>query len=260
MYTGRDLPWLQDVDSNSNNVSDVWYDRWQIVYRDVVILDGNNAQTGVYNLTEHDLANPTAYAEFKEMLLDAAVANQKPWQNPDQPLDCDRDGFIVPRDVLLVINEINRSGARKLPAPAGTTLPAVRYDANGDGFVTSNDVLQIINHINAVGNSGEGEGGEGEGTVAGNSFSLIVAPESASMPGAPVVEAVSPQAELNRNESVWMAENCELTEPDRSSISPQDESPNESPRSTDSLWDQDWLLDAFCGPLDPRGPSPGDSG
>jgi len=60
---GRDLPWLQDtVDEH------VW-SQWQVTYRDVVILDGANVPVGVYNLTDHDLADPANYAELRALLL-----------------------------------------------------------------------------------------------------------------------------------------------------------------------------------------------
>lgn len=74
---GRDIPLLQDVDADGDNGSDVW-DLWDITYRDVVILDDENVQVGVYNLTEHDLADPDNYATLRQMLVDAALAAQEP--------------------------------------------------------------------------------------------------------------------------------------------------------------------------------------
>ena len=47
---GRVLPWLQDVDANSDGKSDV-FTSWQVALRDIVILDGTNAKVGVYNAT-----------------------------------------------------------------------------------------------------------------------------------------------------------------------------------------------------------------
>ena len=63
---GRTLPWLQDV-----TAVDAW-SSWGVTFRDVVILDGNNLKVGVYNLTVHDLADSSNYAELKHMLLTAA--------------------------------------------------------------------------------------------------------------------------------------------------------------------------------------------
>ena len=45
----HDLPLLQDTEA-----VDVWHD-WAITYRDVVILDGENVQVGVFNLTGNSL-------------------------------------------------------------------------------------------------------------------------------------------------------------------------------------------------------------
>ena len=67
MIDGRVLPLLQDTAED-----DVW-GAWQVVYRDVVILDRDNAPVGVFNLTEHDLADAADYAALKTMLIDAAT-------------------------------------------------------------------------------------------------------------------------------------------------------------------------------------------
>jgi hypothetical protein len=74
---GRDIPLLQDVDSDGANNSHAW-DLWDVTYRDVVILDDENVPVGVYNLTEHDLADPDSYATLRQMLIDAALAVQEP--------------------------------------------------------------------------------------------------------------------------------------------------------------------------------------
>ena len=65
--SGRVLPWLQDTEAQA-----VW-ESWQVTYRDVVILDGENHRVGVFNLTAHDLAEPGEYAALRQMLLDAAA-------------------------------------------------------------------------------------------------------------------------------------------------------------------------------------------
>jgi len=129
--TGRTLPWLQDVDANDNSESDVWYDRWNVTYRDVVILDGGNAKVGVYNVTVHDLATPENYAALKEMLVDAAMASQKPWRNAGNPLDVDNNQSVVALDALVVINCLNSTGPQDLPPPpllAGNRQPLCRCE------------------------------------------------------------------------------------------------------------------------------------
>jgi hypothetical protein len=66
MSEGRDIPLLQDTAAQ-----DAW-GAWAVTYRDVVVLDRDNRVFGVFNLTEHDLANETHYATLKQMLVDAA--------------------------------------------------------------------------------------------------------------------------------------------------------------------------------------------
>jgi hypothetical protein len=62
----RSLPWLQDTQQ-----AKVWTS-WQVTYRDVIIVDGENKVIRAYNLTDHDLANGATYAELRDILLAAA--------------------------------------------------------------------------------------------------------------------------------------------------------------------------------------------
>lgn len=68
IVAGRTLPWLQDTAAE-----DVWK-RWEVVYRDVRILDSENRVRAVYNLTEHDLAQAANRAALKQLFLEAARA------------------------------------------------------------------------------------------------------------------------------------------------------------------------------------------
>ncbi len=72
MTAGRDIPWLQDVDDNEDGLSDTW-DSWDVAYRDVVILDGQNIKVGTFNLTTYDLGVPENYDTLRQMLVDAAL-------------------------------------------------------------------------------------------------------------------------------------------------------------------------------------------
>jgi hypothetical protein len=74
---GRDLPWLQDVDGDSNGSSDTWFN-WAITFRDVILVDENNEQVGVYNLTNNDLANAANYNTLRQMFVDAASTTSTP--------------------------------------------------------------------------------------------------------------------------------------------------------------------------------------
>jgi hypothetical protein len=82
------------------------------------------------------------------------------YQNPDNRLDVDDDGFVSAIDVLVLVNDINANGQRVLPT--GLTPPPF-LDVNGDGSLTSLDVLAVVNFINSGGNGGAPAGGEGEG-------------------------------------------------------------------------------------------------
>jgi hypothetical protein len=80
------------------------------------------------------------------------------FQNPDNRLDVDDDGFVSAIDVLVLVNDINANGQRVLPEGF---VPPPFLDVNGDGSVSSLDVLEVVNFINSRGNGGAGEG-EGE--------------------------------------------------------------------------------------------------
>lgn len=99
------------------------------------------------------------------------VVSTRPWHNELRPLDISNDGFVVPMDVLLIINELNNSkyhdatGRLQIPPPA--EMPPPYYDPNNDGFVTPLDALVIINYLNSPGaaldeDNNPGTPGEGE--------------------------------------------------------------------------------------------------
>ncbi|MFN0151688.1 MAG: hypothetical protein ACKVU1_13370 [bacterium] len=63
----RILPWLQDTTPQN-----VW-NKWAIVYRDVVIVDAINRPVAVFNLTTKNLAEPANYDSLMTLLLGAAT-------------------------------------------------------------------------------------------------------------------------------------------------------------------------------------------
>ena len=69
-----DIPWLQDVDADANCSSDLWHDSWAVGYRDVIILDGDNEQVGLMNLSGSDLRDAGNYNALKAMFVSAATA------------------------------------------------------------------------------------------------------------------------------------------------------------------------------------------
>jgi hypothetical protein len=85
-----------------------------------------------------------------------------PWQNQAIRHDVNNDGDVNLFDVLVVINEINRNGARELQST--DAIPPPFIDVDGNRIVEALDVLIVINFINNQLAGGGGEGfGEGEG-------------------------------------------------------------------------------------------------
>ena len=71
------------------------------------------------------------------------------WQNPLHNLDVNDDSFLSPLDVLVIINDINTFGTRRLVAPFNDfSTTAVYLDSDGDGFLSTLDALLVINSIN----------------------------------------------------------------------------------------------------------------
>ena len=62
---GRTLRWLQDLAGAA-------WGGWAVTYRDVIVLDEENREVGVFNLTVHDLGQPAEYAALLAMLKSAA--------------------------------------------------------------------------------------------------------------------------------------------------------------------------------------------
>jgi hypothetical protein len=62
-----DLPIVQDT-----TAEDVWND-WGATWRDVYILDADNGEYLVYNLTTYNLATAANYAQLYDYFVDAAT-------------------------------------------------------------------------------------------------------------------------------------------------------------------------------------------
>lgn len=86
---------------------------------------------------------------------ETTLARPLPWQNARNHFDVNDDDAVVPLDVLIVVNKLNRDGPGALPAIAEP--PEYYYDVSGDNFVSPLDALQIINHLNGVLAMGEGD-------------------------------------------------------------------------------------------------------
>ncbi len=144
--SGRGIPWLQDVDADANGNSDVWYDLWNVVYRDVQIVDRNGEFGESFNLTVNRLDDAGNCGRLKQMLIDAAVTPpESDWQSPIEPLDINADGLISPIDALLVINELGRFPNGVLTSAEAGQSPYL--DPSGDGLLAPLDALAVINQL-----------------------------------------------------------------------------------------------------------------
>ncbi len=93
-----------------------------------------------------------------------STAGLRPWQNPENAYDVSGDdGFVSPRDALLVIEDLNNNGARELPPPTPDYLPPPYFDVNGDGLATPIDVLLVLSFLSGNGASGEAPGSSNSG-------------------------------------------------------------------------------------------------
>ena len=174
MTEGRTTPLLQDVDADNNGSSDVWYDSWEITYRDVKILNQQNEIVGTVNLTTpagYDLSEQINYDALKKIITD--VAHERPfWQNPDDPTDVNDDNRTTATDALQCINELilgRVSGSElELPLPMPPLTPTPYLDVNGDGLITAVDALRVINRLIEQSSPPQGEsiGAEGESLQA----------------------------------------------------------------------------------------------
>jgi len=81
---------------------------------------------------------------FQSTGTTVTVMPRNPWQNRLLPEDVDGDSFVAPIDVLLVINDLNQYGARRLAGNPNQPPPSHFLDVNGDRFVGPIDERQRI--------------------------------------------------------------------------------------------------------------------
>ena len=65
---GRTTPWLQDTSAAQV------YQKWNVTYRDVIIVNELNQPVATYNLTSNNLGIPANYSALKALLQQAAGA------------------------------------------------------------------------------------------------------------------------------------------------------------------------------------------
>lgn len=85
-------------------------------------------------------------------LLAGDVVGSLPYHNPLIAEDVDYDFNVSPRDVLLIVNELNRNGSHELDQGPVDPNGKAFLDVNGDGSVSPIDALSVVNYLN-----GEGE-------------------------------------------------------------------------------------------------------
>lgn len=136
-----------------------------------------------------DYPNDTSDPVDTQTLIIKVRANPTYWQNLDLPPDVDQDGVVVPRDALLVINELNArtlstsSGAMKFERPTATT-GFFYFDTSGDNLVTPVDALRVVNRLNGIFQPGEGEAASGiESSGEGELVAAVEAPRSVDAGG-----------------------------------------------------------------------------
>ena len=154
---GKSIPWLQDVNGDADDVSDAW-GNWGAEHLDLFVLDAHNEPVGKTNLIGASLAEQENYSAVRNALVDAAMDNQKPWHNAENPLDIDGNGFVIPLDVLIIVDRLNSIGIEKLPPPGVQQSPRLFYDTNADGDSTPLDALLIVDFLNGKSGSASGEG------------------------------------------------------------------------------------------------------
>lgn len=174
MMAGRSLPWLQDVDANSDGQSDVW-SAWSAQWRDVMIVDGDNVRVATYNVTNNNLGTAANYATLRDMILDAAFHDQRPYCNWRTPLDASGDALINMADVQCLFDTMNSLGARALAKPASGESISLFYDVNRDGHVSPIDALQVVNYLKSTGNANVAPSVNADNFSATEDQTLVVA-------------------------------------------------------------------------------------
>jgi hypothetical protein len=99
-------------------------------------------------------------------------------------MDVNADGYVSPIDALLVITNLNTSGASSKYSSSSSTYNAnSRLDVNRDTHISPLDVLLIVSYLNRGEGEGEGVDAEGEGdVVAAVTPASVVEPDALGDP------------------------------------------------------------------------------
>ncbi|XZE55421.1 dockerin type I domain-containing protein [Planctomycetaceae bacterium SH139] len=120
------------------------------------------------NSSQYEVIEPTRTIEVSAAATTPLVVATRrltsPWTNPDDPFDVNDNGVVQPIDALIIINELNRGGARELD---DSVSPPPYLDVTGDRRVTPLDALRVINFLNRTPAPGGGGGTVGGGGAVG---------------------------------------------------------------------------------------------
>ena len=123
--SGRDIPWLQDDES------DIWTN-WGITYRDVVIVDADNVMVEAFNLTTYDLRNSDAYDTLKQKFINTVSI-------PDFGGDFNGDGTVDAADYT-----VWRDGESPDSTAAGYALWATNFGQSAANSSGANPVPEPV--------------------------------------------------------------------------------------------------------------------
>jgi len=145
LHAGQSVNTYYAFGPTSDDPSDHWHpfmhngETGAIIYSDRIKVHYVDGKRGDGDLTANGrIEDPAA----------PGVTNH-PWQNPVSAEDVNNDGWIMPRDALVLINDLNAIGNRELPpAPVGSDQLPPYLDVSGDDIVSPRDVLIVINLLN----------------------------------------------------------------------------------------------------------------
>ncbi len=147
--------WIRAGDLNLNGVTDTI--DWDILNAAWLAKFGTTLDINNYLGTSFRTASVVAFgAETSTLQIET---NTQPYYNASIPADVNGDRSVSPVDVLILINELKKSGSNvplnAMAAPVDS--PTMYFDTDGDQFLSPIDVLLVINELNKRSNIAEGE-------------------------------------------------------------------------------------------------------